>query len=125
MPVVLVAARQGSGCDELAVTSSANSLPVLDGVPAFLRGVRALFDYRDFLACDADVPPAVSGSMSAGAGIGEQGALALLADHGLPVVQVESVSSGERPWPRHKRSATPWCSRLRRPVSCTSRSRAA
>jgi acyl-CoA synthetase (NDP forming) len=49
-PVALVAARQGSGFDERVVTSTHEGLPVLDGLPSFLRGVRALFDYRDFLA---------------------------------------------------------------------------
>ena len=47
-PVALVAARQGTGHDEAAVTSTHAGLPVLDGVSQFLAGVRALFAYRDF-----------------------------------------------------------------------------
>lgn len=48
-PAALVAARQGTGCDPLVVTSTHNGLPVLDGVAQFLTGMRKLFDYRDFL----------------------------------------------------------------------------
>ncbi|HEY5654936.1 MAG TPA: acetate--CoA ligase family protein [Woeseiaceae bacterium] len=48
-PAALVAARQGTGCDPLVVTSTRNGLPVLDGVAQFLTGMRKLFDYRDFL----------------------------------------------------------------------------
>jgi acyl-CoA synthetase (NDP forming) len=47
-PVALVAARQGTGHDRAAVTSTHAGLPVLDGVSQFLVGVRALFAYRDF-----------------------------------------------------------------------------
>jgi acyl-CoA synthetase (NDP forming) len=47
-PVALVAARQGTGYDRAAVTSTHAGLPVLDGVSQFLVGVRALFAYRDF-----------------------------------------------------------------------------
>jgi len=48
-PVALVAARQGTGFDEAVVTSTHAGFPVLDGIPAFLKGVNALFAYRDFL----------------------------------------------------------------------------
>lgn len=47
-PVALVAARQGTGHDEAVVSSTHDGYPVLDGVSQFLRGVRALFAYRDF-----------------------------------------------------------------------------
>jgi acyl-CoA synthetase (NDP forming) len=56
-PVALVAARQGSGFDERIITCTHAGLPVLDGLPAFLRGVRALFDYRDFQARESTLPP--------------------------------------------------------------------
>jgi acyl-CoA synthetase (NDP forming) len=48
-PVVLVSARQGTGCDPRVVTTTHAGFPVLDGVSAFLVGARALFSYRDFL----------------------------------------------------------------------------
>jgi acyl-CoA synthetase (NDP forming) len=47
-PVALVAARQGTGHDDIVAESTAAGYPILDNVPLFLRGVRALFDYRDF-----------------------------------------------------------------------------
>ena len=90
-PVALVAARQGTGHDDIAVTSTAEGFPVIDGVPAFLRGVRALFDYRDFLArSDGDLP--ATGRTTSGIEPGEAGALRLLADCGLPVVPVTLVN---------------------------------
>ena len=91
-PVALVAARQGTGHDDIAVTSTAEGFPVLDGVPAFLRGVRALFDYRDFLERQDAALPEVSvpsGTIEPG----EAGALRLLADCGLPVVPVTLISA--------------------------------
>lgn len=48
-PVALVSATQGSGCDDAVVTSTHAGFPVLDGVSQFLKGVNALFAYRDFL----------------------------------------------------------------------------
>ena len=90
-PVALVAARQGSGHDEIAVTSTADGFPVLDGVPVFLRAVRALFDYRDFLARDDGDTPEVD---VPGYCVepGEAGALRLLADCGLPVVPITLIN---------------------------------
>ena len=90
-PVALVAARQGTGHDDIAVSSTAEGFPVLDGVSAFLRGVRALFDYRDFLARKDGPLPTVDVSTAA-IGPGEAGALQLLADSGLPVVPVTPVN---------------------------------
>ncbi len=49
-PVALVAARQGTGSDPLVVEMTHRGYPVLDGVMTFLRGVRGLMNYRDFLA---------------------------------------------------------------------------
>ena len=48
-PVFLVANRQGSGSDTLAITSTQDGLPVIDGVSQFLVGVRCMLNYRDFL----------------------------------------------------------------------------
>jgi len=47
-PVFLVANRQGSGSDELAITSTHQGFPVIDGVSQFLVGARCLMNYRDF-----------------------------------------------------------------------------
>ena len=47
-PVFLVANRQGSGSDELAITSTHNGVPVIDGVSQFLTGARCILRYRDF-----------------------------------------------------------------------------
>lgn len=59
-PVALVSARQGTGSDPLVVTTTHAGFPVIDGVSAFLVGVRALFSYRDFLLRPAVSPPEVS-----------------------------------------------------------------
>ena len=59
-PVALVAPRQGTGSDPLVVTTTHAGLPVLDGVSAFLVGVRALFSYRDFLLRSRSTPPEVA-----------------------------------------------------------------
>jgi acyl-CoA synthetase (NDP forming) len=59
-PVALVSARQGTGSDPLVVTTTHAGFPVIDGVSAFLVGVRALFSYRDFLLRARIVPPDVS-----------------------------------------------------------------
>ena len=97
-PVALVSARQGTGHDDIVVTSTAGGLPVLDGVGAFLRGVRALFDYRDFLA--RENPPVgarpvgarPSGRSPTPPAPTETAALQLLGDFGLPVVPVTPVN---------------------------------
>ncbi len=49
-PAFLVANRQGTGADPAVVTATREGFPVLDGLGAFLRGVKCLFDYRDFIA---------------------------------------------------------------------------
>ena len=91
-PVVLVGARQGTGHDEAVVTSTADGFPVLDNVPMFLRGVRALFDYRDFLNRNDEEPPTV-GAASTATSAGEAGALRLLGEYGLPVVPVTAIEN--------------------------------
>lgn len=57
-PVFLVSNHQGSGFAEEAVSLTREGLPVLDGVLPFLRGVRHLFEYRDFRARAPQPPPA-------------------------------------------------------------------
>ena len=59
-PVALVAARQGSGTDPLVVTETHRGFPILDGVTPFLRGVRGLMNFRDFLAMPHMKPPPAS-----------------------------------------------------------------
>ncbi len=90
-PVALVAARQGTGHDEAVVTSTAEGFPVLDNVPMFLRGVRALFSYRDFLNRQDGKPPSVDANVTALAP-GEAGALQLMSECGLPVVPTTAIS---------------------------------
>jgi len=102
-PVALVAARQGTGHDEVVVTSTHAGTPVLDNVPMFLRGVRALFAYRDFLLQDDDEPKAMErkrleqcrGRLQSGAALGEAESLALLADAGMPVADFRSASDAQ------------------------------
>jgi acyl-CoA synthetase (NDP forming) len=100
-PVALVAARQGTGDDELAVTSTHEGLPVLDGVSPFLRGVRALFDYRDFLVRESTVTEEVDGQLVARwreqlrrkGTLSESESLAMLGDFGFPVVPSRQAAS--------------------------------
>jgi acyl-CoA synthetase (NDP forming) len=47
-PVFLVANRQGTGADPAVISATRAGFPVLDGLAVFLRGVKCLFDYRDF-----------------------------------------------------------------------------
>jgi acyl-CoA synthetase (NDP forming) len=92
-PVALVAARQGTGCDRQAVAATHAGLPVLDGIPAFLVGVRALFRYRDFLAGKPIEPPAVPKAVAKrwgerlreGSALGEAESLDMLREFDLPV----------------------------------------
>jgi acyl-CoA synthetase (NDP forming) len=107
-PIALVAARQGTGHDQAVLTSTAAGFPVLDGLPAFLRGVRALFDYRDFLDREpGSCTPADGNAVEAwrsrlgGEPLGEAEALTMLRDFGLPVLpavtcndESQAVASG-------------------------------
>lgn len=94
-PVLLAAARQGTGHDTAVVASTRKGLPVLDGLPATLRGVRALFDYRDFLARpDEEVAPPDTAlvarwheRLADGDRLSEHDALEMLAEFGVPAVQ--------------------------------------
>ena len=90
-PVALVSARQGTGHDEAVVTSTADGFPVLDNVPMFLRGIRALFAYRDFSNRQDSEPPSVEANVTAMAP-GEAGALQMMSDCGLPVVPITAIS---------------------------------
>lgn len=90
--VALVAARQGTGHDDIVVESTAAGYPILDNVPLFLGGVRALFDYRDFLSRKDSAPPKVD-APSVSIEPGEAASLRLFAHCGLPVVPVTEVNS--------------------------------
>ena len=59
-PVFLVANRQGSGSDNLAITSTQKGFPVIDGVSQFLVGARCLLNYRDFQLRQAPQLPSLS-----------------------------------------------------------------
>lgn len=93
-PVFLVANRQGSGSDPLAITSTQQGLPVIDGVSQFLVGVRCLFNYRDFVYPITDPLPAVDEVVSQKwrARLASQSVMTeslsakCLADFGLPMV---------------------------------------
>lgn len=90
-PVALVAATQGSGQDDAAVTSTHAGFPVLDGVSQFLQGVRALFAYRDFLLREpselcqpnADAVRHWQRRLRNGATLGECESLQMLTDFGV------------------------------------------
>ena len=102
-PVVLVAARQGTGHDEAVVTSTRAGLPVLDGVSVFLRGVRVLFSYRDFLLqsdgdrvdVDQDAAAHWSARLGEPGSVGEAESLQMLADFGMPTTRTESANNDE------------------------------
>jgi len=106
-PVALVAARQGTGHDEVVVTSTHAGFPVLDGVPTFLRGVRALFSYRDYLlreehsvstvetTVETTVVTKWRGRLGDGESCGEVESLQLLADFKLPVVNAQTAATND------------------------------
>jgi acyl-CoA synthetase (NDP forming) len=93
-PCFLVSCHQGSGTSETAVDLTRAGFPVIDGMIPFLKGVRHLFDYRDFRARRKEAPPPAPAAavverwrrhLSAGAPLTAIQAMALLADFGLPV----------------------------------------
>lgn len=96
-PAALVAARQGTGCDARVVATTHAGMPVLDGLPAFLRGIRALFDYRDFADMKMEGPgkaPAWAVAkwqdrLTGGTTLDEVFSLQLLQDFGLPASPCE------------------------------------
>ncbi len=100
-PVALVSARQGTGDDEAAVAYTKQGYPVIDGVSSFLRGVHALFDYRDFLARepmtqenpDTSLVQRWSNRIRAGEVLAEAEAMSLLAEFGVPVVAMLPAAS--------------------------------
>ena len=100
-PVFLVANRQGSGSDELAITSTHKGFPVIDGVSQFLVGTRCLFNYRDFQQrkpvklkeVDKKAIDYWKKSFRADSQVSEIQASQCLADFGLPMLRGRLVSS--------------------------------
>ena len=93
-PVFLVAATPGVGADPQVLDVTRAGFPVLDGVEAFLRGVKALLNYRDFISRPE---PRTSGivhkqvqqwrqRLAADAVPDEFASLQCLADFGIPTV---------------------------------------
>jgi len=100
-PVALVSARQGTGDDDLAVTTTHAGFPVLDGIAPFLRGVRALFDCRDFLLRESTATAEVDVQVIARwceqlnrhGTLSESDSLAMLGEFGIPVVPSHPAAS--------------------------------
>jgi acyl-CoA synthetase (NDP forming) len=91
-PVALVSSRQGSGSDPLVLTTTHAGFPVVDGVSAFLVGVRGLLAYRDFLLRPRSSPPDVprkaierwASKLEANARLDESESCKMLRDFGVP-----------------------------------------
>ncbi|TDJ43344.1 MAG: CoA-binding protein [Gammaproteobacteria bacterium] len=92
-PTFLVSNRQGSGADPQVVSATHDGFPVLDGIRSFLRGVKCLFDYRDFRARKTMtaqlLPPGLGdrwrSRLAAGETLDEADAATLMLDAGLPM----------------------------------------
>ncbi len=100
-PAALVAARQGTGFDEAVVASTHAGFPVLDGVSQFLRGVRALFAYRDYLLEEFselvrpndEVVQKWQARLRRGEVLTESEALSMLTDFGIEASSPKAASS--------------------------------
>jgi acyl-CoA synthetase (NDP forming) len=96
-----VANRQGSGADELAITSTHQGFPVIDGVSQFLVGARCLMNYRDFqqrepmqvIGVDRDKCDYWRERLGGETKVSETLASQCLADLGLPMLQSVLVGS--------------------------------
>lgn len=92
-PVAIVSNHQGSGAAPEAVQVTRAGLPVLDGVPVFLEGVRHVFDHRDFRARAPLAPPHPPeeaaqkwrARLAGGRPLSEVEALSMLGDFAVPV----------------------------------------
>jgi acyl-CoA synthetase (NDP forming) len=99
-PVFIVSNYQGSGHDPEAIVATRAGTPVLDGVPAFLRTVRHLLDWRDRWQGRLGTVPAPPDSAAAWTAgrrppADEATALDLLADFGIPVVAHRIAETGD------------------------------
>jgi len=103
-PVFLVSNRQGSGADNLAITSTQHGFPVIDGVSQFLRGAGLLMSYRDFqrrepmqlISLDQRRVAEWRRRISAVPRISESMAGECLEAFGIPMVQSRVVSDKEQ-----------------------------
>jgi len=92
-PVFLVAPRQGTGSDPRVIEYTRQGFPVLDGLQAFLRGVRCMLGYRDFRrrapmvleALDADVVRRWRHRLGQSPELGEAETARMLGDFGVPM----------------------------------------
>ena len=99
-PVALVSSWQGTGSDPSVVASTHAGFPVVDSVPNFLKGVRALFGYRDFLQRESVEQPELKSvavvdwaeRLANKESLGEAESLAMLAAIGLPVVSSQAFA---------------------------------
>jgi len=100
-PVFLVSNHQGSGSDPLAVAATREGFPVLDGLGAFLTGVKCIFDYRDFRSRAPMQPPQILPALTAqwrtflsrNLRMDEVSALEMLSAFGIPGNRCSAVSS--------------------------------
>jgi acyl-CoA synthetase (NDP forming) len=100
-PVFLVANRQGSGSDPLAITTTREGLPVLDGLRSFLAASKCLFAYRDFCKralmeytpVDSDTLQQARLQLANGKKLNEADSSSLLGSFGLPVNPAETCVS--------------------------------
>ena len=102
-PVFLVANRQGSGWDKLAITSTQQGFPVIDGVSQFLVGVRCLMGFRNFklrksgkiASLNIDMIERWKTIFGNELEVSESLAVEFLADFGIPMVDSKLVTSTE------------------------------
>jgi acyl-CoA synthetase (NDP forming) len=100
-PVFLISNRQGTGTDPAVITATRDGFPVLDGLGTFLRGVKCLFGYRDFVARAATKLPEFSpknaskwrARLDATRVLDEFESSAFLTDCGMPVNPVQLVDT--------------------------------
>jgi acyl-CoA synthetase (NDP forming) len=97
-PVFLVANRQGSDSDPLAVSATREGFPVLDGLRSFLAASKCLFAYRDFCRrapmkytpVDSDALKQARLRLVNGTKLNEADSSSLLGSFGLPVNPAET-----------------------------------
>jgi acyl-CoA synthetase (NDP forming) len=102
-PVMVVSNHQGSGFSPDTVAVTREGLPVLDGLEVFLKGVKHLFEYRDFAARGAETPPTAEQvtvtawrqRLEEAGLLGEIEGLRLLSDFGVPAIACQEASSRE------------------------------
>lgn len=102
-PIALVSARQGTGSDKAAITSTHAGFPVLDGVSQYLAGVRGMFAYRDFQLRKVTKPDAVDNErvarwqtrLAGDAALGEAGSLGLLDEFGIAATATVGAASAD------------------------------